>query len=171
MSSITEKRWYLVQCKPKQDLRALENLRRQGYECLLPLHKIERLRKGKWNILEEPLFPGYLFIELDSLLDNWMPIRSTRGVSQIVRFGAEPASVPEKIIWKLKQESTTPKKELKPGDKIIIKLAETTGFEAVFLAQTGSERVLILLNFLNREIKLRTRTKGCFLAPEHVELN
>lgn len=158
MSSIIEKRWYLVQCKPKQDLRALENLQRQGYECLLPLHKTLRLQKGQWNTLEEPLFPGYLFIELDSLLDNWMPIRSTRGVSQIVRFGAEPASVPEKIIWKLKQESTAPVKELKPGDKIIIPLADTAGFEAVFLAQTGSERVLLLLNILNREIKLSTHT-------------
>ncbi|MGC4010743.1 MAG: transcription/translation regulatory transformer protein RfaH [Pseudomonas sp.] len=160
MSSRTEKRWYLVQCKPKQDLRALENLRRQGYECLLPLHKIERCQKGQWNVLEEPMFPGYLFINLDSLLDNWMPIRSTRGVCQIVRFGTEPAAVPEKIIWKLKQEYNAPKKALKPGDKITITWADTTGFEAVFLAKSGPERVLLLLNILNREITLTTHKKG-----------
>ena len=32
----------------------------------------------------EPLFPGYLFIRLDSTHDNWYPIRSTRGVNRVV---------------------------------------------------------------------------------------
>ena len=30
--------WYLLQCKPRQDERAEENLLRQGYHCYRPLH-------------------------------------------------------------------------------------------------------------------------------------
>lgn len=37
----------------------------------------------------ESLFPGYLFIQLDQLNDNWHPIRSTRGVNQLVTFGKQ----------------------------------------------------------------------------------
>lgn len=160
MSSTTEKRWYLVQCKPKQDLRALEHLQRQGYECLLPLHKVERLQKGQWQTLEEPLFPGYLFIELDALLDNWMPIRSTRGVSQIVRFGSYPLSVPPNIIEQLRETSPSVEPELLPGDKVIVGWGGVRGIEAIFLTKDGAERVLILLNILQREVKVTVPVNG-----------
>lgn len=160
MNSTTERRWYLVQCKPKQDLRAFENLQRQGYECLLPLHKVEYLQKGQWQVKEEPLFPGYLFIELDTLQDNWMPIRSTRGVSQIVRFGAEPLPVSGEIIEQLQYRAIVPDQTFKTGDKVIIKLAGVSGLEAIFLAKDGTERVLLLLNILQREIRISASTHG-----------
>ena len=160
MNSTTERRWYLVQCKPKQDLRALENLQRQGYECLLPLHKVEYLQKGQWQIKEEPLFPGYLFIELNTLQDNWMPIRSTRGISQIVRFGAEPLPVPREIIERLQCGDSAPEQTFKPGEKVIISWAGSSGLEAIFLAKDGTERVLLLLKILQREIRISIPMQG-----------
>lgn len=164
MDSTTEKHWYLVQCKPKQDLRALENLQRQGYDCLLPLHKIERLQKGQWKIFEEPLFPGYLFIELDTLLDNWMPIRSTRGVSQIVRFGTHPLPVSPNIIERIRNTSPSVDPEFIPGDKVIIELDGLQGLEAIFITKDGAERVLILLNILQREVKVTVPVSGLVRA-------
>ncbi|MFS2122319.1 transcription/translation regulatory transformer protein RfaH [Pseudomonas sp. Pseusp97] len=164
MNSTTEKRWFLVQCKPKQDFRALENLQRQGYECLLPLHKVERLQKGQWQALEEPLFPGYLFIELDTLLDNWMPIRSTRGVSQIVRFGEAPLPVANSVIDYLRQRNTPPAQELKPGDKVIINWEGTNGIEAIYLAKDGTQRVILLLKLLQREVQITSPIQGLMRA-------
>lgn len=164
MSTTTEKRWYLVQCKPKQDMRALENLQRQGYECLLPLHKLERLQKGQWKTHEEPLFPGYLFIELDTLLDNWMPIRSTRGVSQIVRFGTHPLSVPPNIIERLRNNTPAVDPAFIPGDKVIVEWGGVHGLEAIFITKDGNERVLILLNILQREVKVTVPVNGLVRA-------
>ncbi|WP_447746951.1 transcription/translation regulatory transformer protein RfaH [Pseudomonas nicosulfuronedens] len=160
MNATTKKHWYLVQCKPKQDLRALEHLQRQEYECLLPLHKVERLQKGQWNTQEEPLFPGYLFIELDTLQDNWMPIRSTRGVNQVVRFGANPLPVPINIIDRLRNTAPPIEQELHPGDKVIVNWGETQGIEAIFLTKDGTERVLLLLNILQREVKVTVPLHG-----------
>ncbi|PJI50997.1 MAG: transcription/translation regulatory transformer protein RfaH [Pseudomonas sp.] len=160
MDSTTEKHWYLVQCKPKQDLRALEHLQHQGYECLLPMHKFERLKKGQWRIHEEPLFPGYLFIELDTLQDNWMPIRSTRGVSQIVRFGADPVPVPINIIERIRNTACPIEHELQPGDRVIVNWDGSQGMEAIFLTKDGTERVLILLRLLQREVKVSAPLKG-----------
>lgn len=66
--------WYVVQTKPRQEYRALENLINQGYECVLPEYQCEQLRQGVRALRNEPLFPRYLFIWLDtgtheSLLD------------------------------------------------------------------------------------------------------
>ncbi|QIE86437.1 MULTISPECIES: transcription/translation regulatory transformer protein RfaH [Pseudomonas] len=154
MQSKAEKRWYLVQCKPKQDFRALEHLQHQGYECLLPTHQIERLRNGQWVRQEEALFPGYLFIELDTSRDNWMPIRSTRGVNQIVRFGPNPLPVSSNIIDRLRYQEIPRKQELQPGDKVFIKWSVSNGIEAIFLAKDGTERVLLLLKLLQREFQI-----------------
>ncbi len=151
MTTASEKLWFLVQCKPKQDLRAFENLQRQGYECLMPLHRVVQLKKGKLVAKEEPLFPGYVFIELDSVQDNWMPIRSTRGVSQIVRFNSTPLSVPSIVIKNIRLKDIHTTVKLIPGDTVEINHIGCQGLDAVFMEMDGTERVILLLNLLHRE--------------------
>ena len=51
------------------------------------------------------MFSRYLFIRLSDVSSNWFPIRSTRGVSELLRFGqaTEPVVIPELIVECLKQ--------------------------------------------------------------------
>ena len=53
---------------------------------------------AKINSNEVVLFPGYLFIYLDANLENFAPIRSTKGVLNFVRFGLNYAKISNKII-------------------------------------------------------------------------
>ncbi|MNZ59762.1 Transcription antitermination protein RfaH [compost metagenome] len=146
------KRWYLAQCKPRQDRRALEHLERQGYSCLLFEQQVERLTKGKLVYSNEPMFPGYLFIHLDRVEDNWLPIRSTRGVSHIVSFGNQAIPVPTEVIDRLQTgESTNPAPVFEKGDKVVINEEGLQNLEAIFVARDGEERVLLLLNILQRQ--------------------
>ena len=80
--------WYLVHSKPRQELCSLENLERQGFECFLPLIAVEKLRRKLIVVVQEPLFPRYLFIRLDASQEgrSWNPIRSTTRVSRLVSF-------------------------------------------------------------------------------------
>ena len=90
--------WYLVQSKPRNEARALENLLRQGYETYLPLMEVERLQRGKLLRKMEPLFPRYLFLHLEEGNDNWGPIRSTLGIAGMVRFGLAYATVSDAVM-------------------------------------------------------------------------
>ena len=92
--------WYLVQCKTKQDERAEENLIRQGYECARPVCSRERLLRGKRQLVQESLFPGYLFIHMP-LGANWAPLRSSRGVARVVAFGGQPLPVSQQLVEQL----------------------------------------------------------------------
>lgn len=154
MPDATGKRWYLVQCKPRQAPRALEHLERQGYECLLPLQQVMRLHKGKLQQLSEPLFPGYLFIHLDKMEDNWLPIRSTRGVNQIVSFGDYPTPVPNAVIGQLANRETPMLAVFSEGDRVQIDDPNLQQLEAIFLSKDGNDRVLLLLNILQRELTI-----------------
>ncbi|MFW0758981.1 transcription/translation regulatory transformer protein RfaH [Pseudomonas sp. H11T01] len=151
--------WYLLQCKPRQDERAQINLLRQNYVIFRPQLVSEYLIRGKPHKTAESLFPGYLFIQL-SHDDNWVPLRSTRGVSRIVDFNHVPAIVADDVIEHLRVRCFKPlalqtTQALKPGETLHIIRGPLSTFEGVFLSMAGAERVMILLQFLNREQRVR----------------
>ncbi len=96
-------KWYVVQTKPHQEFRAMEQLQRQHYDCYLPTLQVTKLCRGKPITIVEPLFPRYLFIHLDALKTNWGPIRSTRGVRSMVIFGERFATLPDNYVSALQK--------------------------------------------------------------------
>lgn len=144
--------WYLVQCKANQDGRAENNLIDQGYTCFRPTHRRERIIKGQRRVVCESLFPSYLFVQVSSN-DNWGPMRSTRGVLRVVAFGGKPLPVRGALIAQLcERDSDVPVAAcLTPGEAVRINEGPFAELKAIFLAMDGSERVVLLMNFLQRE--------------------
>ena len=154
------KSWYLIQAKPKSEQLAKENLERQGYEAYLPLILGRAKKRGKTVKSIQPMFPRYLFIYLSDQTDDWGPIRSTLGVSTLVRFGMTPAKVPEVLINSLKQnENSTgihelPSKSLSAGDKLLIVEGPFEGYEATLFSQKSNDRVIVLLQIAEKFVKM-----------------
>lgn len=160
--------WYLVQCKVGETLRALENLENQHYQCFMPLMRVEKIRNRKRIIVEEPLFPGYLFIHLDQLLDDWQPIRSTRGVTRLVAFGGMPLAVDQAFINELQSRCSKQKamQALRKGEKVRITEGPFRELEAVFESFDGDERVVLLLSLLHRQQRLVVPVSSIHKASE-----
>jgi transcriptional antiterminator RfaH len=146
---------YLIHTKPGQEERACLQLRNQGYDVFLPRHAREKMRGGKRILATTPLFPRYLFIRLNQLTDNWSPIRSTLGVSNMVRFGNRYATVDDDFITALReriaQQEQTPEPLYQRGQPVRIVRGPFAGIEAVFAENDGDSRVVVLLNFLQQE--------------------
>jgi len=155
------KSWYLVHTKPKQEVAAEENLTRQNYCIYLPMLMSRRRRNGKTMRTIEALFPRYLFIHLDDSTDDWAPIRSTIGVSELVRFGMVPAKVSEDLVDAIKKrENDEGIHELQPGDfeagqQVRIAEGPFEGYDAVFKAKSGQERAVILLKIAENMVKIQ----------------
>ena len=161
MTSNNQKRsWYLVVTKSQSELKAQENLLRQGYETYLPLVQTSRRRNGKNVKRTEAFFPRYLFIYLDKETDNWSPIRSTIGVASMVQFGGVPAVVPDDMIENLKQNENEfdlqliEKKELKLGDKVDIIDGSFEGYKAIYQEMKSTERVSVLLDIVGKNTQV-----------------
>ncbi|MBS1269289.1 MAG: Transcription antitermination protein RfaH [Gammaproteobacteria bacterium] len=156
MSESTDKRWYLVYAKPQKEELARVNLDHQGYPTYLPMMRTPRRKMGRRIIRVEPMFPRYLFIHLDTETDNWAPIRSTLGVSKLVRFGMFPPSVPDDLIAALHTRDNAsgvqdvPLNAFEKGQKVRIEEGPFMGYEGIFLAQTSQERVSILLDIVGK---------------------
>ena len=152
------KHWYVVQTKPRKEQEAEENLRRQGFETYLPWMQRVRHRRNRWTKVIEPLFPRYLFVYMDMQQVSVAPIRSTRGVSGMVRFGQHIQPVDPQVIEFLQSredpESGCYVAQVKPlarGDKVEIREGPFEGLVGIYEQSSGEGRAIVLLNYLGGE--------------------
>ncbi len=108
-ASMSQGQWFAVAAKPRQEQIAEVNLKRQGYYAVLPLIEARKRRQNKWTTVTEPLFSGYLFVQLELGKDNLAPIRSTLGCRDLVRIGSGLVPVPEDVMAPLLSLSSSPK--------------------------------------------------------------
>ncbi|MCC5857219.1 MAG: transcription/translation regulatory transformer protein RfaH [Ectothiorhodospiraceae bacterium] len=150
-------RWYAVQAKPRQDARAETHLRNQGYEVFRPLIRVRKRRAGGMQQVVESMFPRYLFVRLCDLTENWAPIRSTRGVAGLVRWGDHVPTVPEGVIADLRGRMSddgcvdlTGEADFRPNEKVRITEGVFAGYEGLYQARSGEERVVVLLEIMQQ---------------------
>ena len=150
--------WYLIKTKPRQENVAIKNLENQEYYTFCPTVKIKNN-----NVV---LFPGYIFIYLDKKQENWLPIRSTKGVLNFVRFGLNFAQVPDNVIEFIKANKLINKEKLKnlnkfnPGDKVQITDGVFKNCVAIFKSFKSDERVILLMNFLGQQQAINIKQKS-----------
>ena len=155
------KKWYLIQTKPKQEKIATANLKNQDYSVYCPSTII--------NNKKVTLFPGYLFINLDETLENWSPIRSTKGVLNFVRFGLNFAKISSSLIDFIKDNeynSSIKIKQiynLKSGDKVKITDGVFKNYIAIFQSHKSDERVMLLLNLMGQPQSIKIKEKSLII--------
>ena len=152
--------WYLIHTKPRQERCALENLQWQGYECYFPTMPAEKLRQGKVGVVNQPLFPRYLFIRLGQGLSaqSWAPIRSTKGVSSLVSFGTAPSKVDDAIIDFLRNQEVlvqaVPDPLFKPGERVRINASPFKDFEGIHQMTDANQRVMVLIELMSKPVEI-----------------
>lgn len=147
------KTWYLLQIKTQQHGRAQENLENQGFEFYSPSHRVKKIQRGKLKVRMEPLFQGYVFVQLNEQSD-WRALQSTRGVTKVVSFNGRPQPVDSMLILALRQRFTSerePEALYKPGERVVIIDGCFKHIEAIVKAVTPDERIVVLLNILNSQ--------------------
>lgn len=157
--------WYLIHTKIRQERVALDNLERQGYECFMPQTQVERVRKSSLQVVQEPLFPRYLFIRLGSgtHAQSWTPIRSTLGVSRLVTFGQTPARVDHSLVNHIRTEcarSDAVVRAFNPGEAVVVTQGPFAGLDAIYQTTDGEGRVMVLLNLLSKPVALTVLPAG-----------
>jgi len=152
--------WFVVYTKARQEQVALENLARQNFEAYCPNIAITKRRKGELISQIEPFFPRYIFLRFNLQTDNWAPVRSTRGVSGLVRFGGVPRQVPASLIRMLRQnEDPLHLQQIMPrtwmqGDVVEIEQGPFAGYSCIFQAERSVDRIAVLLNIVGKQTRV-----------------
>ena len=148
----TQPSWFAVYTKPRQERIALENLERQGFRCFLPMAINPYQRRSASKLRIEPLFPRYLFLNANADQQSLGPVRSTRGVATLVRFGTKLARLPEVVIRAVNSRCDPETGLVRldpvpvvPGDKVKVFDGPLAGLEGIFKERKGEESVALLL--------------------------
>ncbi|MCK9469768.1 MAG: transcription/translation regulatory transformer protein RfaH [Porticoccaceae bacterium] len=147
--------WYAVKTKPRQEELAKKNLQDQSFEIYLPYITLRKRKQGKWQQVREVLFPGYLFIHVDTADQSIAPVRSTPGVSGMVRFGTQLLPINDDLIAHIQRQerlltdsADSAVSSFQPGDKLTILDGPFAGLTAAFSMARSSDRVMVLINIL-----------------------
>ena len=152
--------WYLAQAKPRQESVAERHLAEQGFATYCPMIQVPRRRRGRWVDVIEPLFPRYVFVGVVAGVQAIAPVRSTPGVSAIVRFGVEYAEVPTALIAELRAREYAGlhrlrlPQELRSGDPIRVQEGVFAGLLGLFVQSHGRDRVIVLLEILGQSSRM-----------------
>jgi transcriptional antiterminator RfaH len=150
--------WYVCYSKPRQEALAMDRLQSQGYEAFLPeLARWVRHSRG-WKRSTTALFPRYLFVRPSSAGQSIAPIRSTPGVSTLVRFGHQPARLPEAHLHALRQllaqaAEASPEQPITPGMAVAFAEGPLKGLQGV-VSSVADERVTVLFTLIGQPQQL-----------------
>lgn len=152
--------WYVVLVKPRQESLAYENLRRQDFDVYLPQMKVLKRIRGRLECRMEPMFPRYLFVRQSSLSQSIAPVRSTYGVTTLVRFGFALAILRSTTFDQLQafersQHEIDPSllSPFKPGRRVAITDGPLLGLEGL-ISSTKEDRVVLLMQLLGRDARV-----------------
>jgi transcriptional antiterminator RfaH len=149
--------WYALQHKPAQGDRALAHLQNQDIACFYPKISVETIKNGKRTRKLEPLFPGYLFVNLEQTDPMWAKLRSTRGVIRVVAFANKPAAIPDNVIQHVKSSLDTVSEQggIKPGQSVQLNDGPFEGINAIFQSYDGEERAIVLISFMQKQQRVK----------------
>ena len=152
--------WYVAYCHSGAEQSAKTNLNRQNYETWLPLYRKVRRHARKTETVLKPLFPRYIFIEIDLNTQPWRPIVSTFGIQSIISTADGPSPIENNIVYALMEKAEQDgifeikQDKFKSGDQIRIQNGPMADVEGIFETELDSERILILLKLMGREVRV-----------------
>lgn len=148
--------WYVMYTKPRLEALAVENLERQQYRVFYPKACVRKRRSSGIAEVVEPLFPRYLFVRLESGVDDFSKLRSTKGCIDLVKFGGKATPVPAALVDLIQRQladdgllhldGLNPLPEV--GSRVQVADGPFEGLMATIAQHKGTDRVLVLLNVL-----------------------
>lgn len=141
--------WFACYTQPRREKKVQRWPRDREVECFLPLvprvsHWHERRKTIEW-----PLFRSYLFVKCPP--GELGSITGTRGVAAVVRFGAEPAVIPEheidniaRFADKLRETGwEPPAAQFEPGQRVKITAGPFEGVVGIVVEARSRRRVIV----------------------------
>jgi transcriptional antiterminator NusG len=150
-------RWYVLRVKARHERIAAEELRREGFDPFVPTYTDIRQWSDRVKRIELLLIPGYVFCRF--LLENRIAILKTPGVTSIVSFGDQPASVSDEEMSWLRSIVASglparPCSYLQAGDRVRIEKGCLEGVSGILVCEKTSWRVVVSLQLLQRSVSV-----------------
>ena len=160
--------WYVLRVASNKEEVVRETLERkmkaEGVKSvnriMVPVEQVKRIRAGKQRIHKRKLYPGYVFMEMESQDDGrihddaWFVIKETIGAGDFISTDGIPTPMRDTDVAKMLKEAEKPenvpsiKVEFSKGDIVKIREGAFENFEGVVDSidnERGIVRVIVTI--------------------------
>lgn len=149
--------WYALHTKPHKEHMVRALMANRGIAAYLPEAQTSGRRRAG-NCRGEPFFARYLFLRLDLARVALSSVNWAPGVTSVVSFGGQPATVPDEVIAWLQHRLACSQGldyykglPLRPNDRLRVTAGPLAGMEAILDRRlSGEERARVLIEILGR---------------------
>jgi transcription antitermination factor NusG len=150
-------RWYAVQTRAKHEKKIGAELPRRGITALVPTVRQTRNWSDRRKVIEAPLFPCYAFVQMVGTAVARNVVRQTPGVLDFVRFGGEPASIPDAQIESIQAvlNNNLPYSScgfLKIGQRVRVRGGALDNVEGILTGHKGERKLIITVDLIQQSM-------------------
>jgi len=161
MAEMQMKNWYALYVKSRHEFVANSELHKKDIETFLPSVKRLRQWKDRKKWVDFPLFPGYIFINIEPRPESIVSVLKTRGAINLLSAKPghpSPVSYEEICSLQLMIESGRDidiYPELKEGTRVRVKRGPLQGAEGTLEKRQDQYMFLVNIELLGRSIGVK----------------
>ena len=139
----------------KQRIESL-GMENKIFNVIVPKEKKIKIKRGKREVIEEKIYPGYVLVEMIVTDDSWYVVRNTPRVTGFIGAGTTPVPLAKEEIESLQKrmgvEEPAYKIDVEIGDPVKISDGPFKDFEGkVSEIDTEKGKVKVLVSMFGRE--------------------
>ena len=161
LKSIINKVWYAVYTRSRHEKTVSELLTEIGIVNYLPL--VQRIRQwsDRKKKVMEPLFRGYVFVNIN-LKKEKLNVLQTHGLVKFISFGNKPAQVSDKdMYWitRIEEEKVSIDPEQYPsvGEKIKVSYGPFKGLDGIVKHINGKEKFIVQFDSIMQGVSVHIK--------------
>lgn len=147
--------WYAIRVRSNFERVTGESLRSKGYTEFSPFYRVRRRWSDRTKIIEQPLFPGYVFCRLDP--ERRLPILQSPGAVSVVSFGGTFLPIEEAEMEAIRASvrsgvEVSPWPYLRVGQRVRVVGGPLFGVEGLLAAVKNEIRLVLSVSLLQRSV-------------------
>lgn len=157
---VNEGSWGVINTHPHKEDFAIENLQQQEFVVYCPMMRKRIRHARRTHDVLRPLFPSYIFVQLDPSIQNWRSILSTRCVRTLITAGERLSFLPDHFIDSLKSREVDgaivrPEEPYRIGQQVQMSGGPFDGFIATIVDMNEKDRLVVLMDLLKQTVKVK----------------
>lgn len=153
----TRPAWYAAYTWANHEKRVADQFVQRNVEHFLPTFETVRHWKDRKVRIQQPLFPGYIFVRL--ALRERLKVLQVPSVVRLISFNGYPAALPSQEIETLRNSvlpemGVAPHPYLKEGRKVRIVRGPLCGAEGILVRKKNAFRFVLLIDLIMRAVSV-----------------
>ena len=152
-------RWYAVSTQSRQEKVAANTLQALGITHFLPLQLQKRQWSDRIQSINVPLFPGYLFVNIDPWSSLKLEVLKAPGIARFIGDRTGPLPIQDSEIENIQSlvhcgVEFGPHPFLKQGDRVRVIRGALAGIEGILVRVGSKSQMVISIEMIHRSLAI-----------------